>query len=36
MLKMLDSNEHKTIKFNTLKAKLTAMQQQYPFMNFTL
>ena len=36
MLKMFDSNEHETIKFNTLLAKLNTMQQQYPFMNFTL
>jgi len=36
MLKMLDSNEHEMIKFNTMKAKLTAMQQQHPFMNFIL
>jgi len=36
MLKMLDSNEHETIKFNTLLSKLNALQIQFPFMNFTL
>jgi len=36
MLKMLDSNEHEMIKFNTMKAKLMAMQQQYPLIQFTL
>jgi len=36
MLKMFNSNEHEMIKFNTLLAKLNTMQQQYPFMNFTL
>jgi len=36
MLKMLNSNEHEMIKFNTMMAKLNAMQQQYSFMQFTL
>jgi len=36
MLKMLDSNEHETFKFNTLLSKLNVLRLQFPFMNFTL
>jgi len=36
MMKMLDSNESKNVKYNTLRAKLQELQHRNTFMQFTL